>query len=213
MIISHAHKFIFFAVPRTGTHALRSALNSYLTEDDWQQQFLFGAQKIPIPALAQIPHGHISLQQAQAHLPEDIWRSYFKFAFVRNPFDRYVSVCSFLNRGQPDFDERASQFMERALQVDKFRQRILVRPQSDMLVNSEGYLQLDFIGHYETLQQDFDRVCEQLNLQKQQLLQKNASVHRNFRQYYQTPTLTQIVGLFYQRDFQLFNYSLNPHET
>ncbi len=213
MIVSHAHKFIFFAVPRTGTHALRNALNGYLTEDDWQQQFLFGEQKIPIPALAQIPHGHISLQQVQTHLPEDIWRSYFKFAFVRNPFDRYVSVCSFLNRGQSDFDERASQFMERALQVGRFRQRILVRPQSDMLVNSEGYLQMDFIGHYETLQQDFDRICEQLNLQKQQLVKNNASVHRSFRQYYQTPTLTQIVSLFYQRDFQLFNYSLNPHET
>ena len=30
MIISHAHRFIFFAVPRTGTHALRAALQPHL---------------------------------------------------------------------------------------------------------------------------------------------------------------------------------------
>ena len=41
-----------------------------------------------LPALSRIGHGHITVRQAQAALPEDVWRAYFKFAFTRNPYDR-----------------------------------------------------------------------------------------------------------------------------
>ena len=29
MIVSHRHRFVFFAVPRTGTHAVRTALQPF----------------------------------------------------------------------------------------------------------------------------------------------------------------------------------------
>ena len=32
MIVSHRHRFIFFAVPRTGSHAVRVALQPYARE-------------------------------------------------------------------------------------------------------------------------------------------------------------------------------------
>ena len=94
MIISHKHRFIFFAQPRTGTHAIRAALQPHLGRDDWQQQALTGTLRLPIPELARVGHGHISLRQVQAHLPSEIWRRYFKFAMVRNPYERYVSAHS-----------------------------------------------------------------------------------------------------------------------
>ena len=43
-------------------------------------------------------HGHISLQQVRPFLGEEAFASYFKFAFVRNPFDRFVSYCAFMTR-------------------------------------------------------------------------------------------------------------------
>jgi len=95
VIISHKHRFVFFAVPRTATHAVRQALRLSLDEGDWEQQALFGKQSIPAPGIAAIGHGHISWRQLRAQLPAQIWSSYFKFGFVRNPFDRYVSSCFF----------------------------------------------------------------------------------------------------------------------
>ena len=37
MIISNRHRFIFFAVPKTGTHSVRQALRPFLADDDMEQ--------------------------------------------------------------------------------------------------------------------------------------------------------------------------------
>lgn len=51
VIISLARRFIFFAVPKTGTQAVRQALSVHLGPDDWQQHGLYGQARLPIPAL------------------------------------------------------------------------------------------------------------------------------------------------------------------
>ena len=88
MIVSFRHKFIFVAIPKTGTHAVRQALREHLGPEDIEQVGLFVDKRFPMPELAQLEHGHISLQQLRAHLPPEQFDSFFKFAFVRNPFDR-----------------------------------------------------------------------------------------------------------------------------
>ena len=41
MIISRKHKFIFVAVPKTGTHSVRRALREQMGPDDLEQVRLF----------------------------------------------------------------------------------------------------------------------------------------------------------------------------
>ena len=52
MIISFKHKFVFVAVPKTGTHAVRQALRAHLALEDIEQVGLFVQKKLPIPDLA-----------------------------------------------------------------------------------------------------------------------------------------------------------------
>ena len=40
--------------------------------------------------LARLQHGHLSLEQVRPYLRPEEFGSFFKFAFVRNPFDRFV---------------------------------------------------------------------------------------------------------------------------
>jgi len=98
MIISHKHKFIFVAVPRTGTHSVRFALRQHLGDEDLEQVNLFTRKRMPFPEIAQKQNGHITAQEIIPHIGEDIWNRYFKFGFVRNPWDRFISVCFFLYR-------------------------------------------------------------------------------------------------------------------
>lgn len=205
MIISHKHRFIFFAVPRTATHAVRQALRAHLGEDDWEQQALFGKQVIPVPDIASIGHGHVSFQQARAYLPAGTVSSYFKFGFVRNPFDRFVSTCFFLNRRNPGFTGNEVEFMRQAIRNTRFRQRVLVSPQYHMLTDGNDTLMIDYVGRYETLQESFDNICSQIGVTPAELSMKNSSRHRQYQCYYDE-TLKLSVAEFYRKDFELFGY-------
>lgn len=207
MIISHKHRFIFFAQPRTGTHAIRAALEPHLGPDDWQQQSLTRTLRLPIPELARIGHGHISLRQVQAHLPSEIWREYFKFAMVRNPYERYVSACTILNRRNPGYVGTETAFMKSALMRERFRRRVLVRPQTALLVDDAGDVGMDFVGRYERLQSSFDQVCERTGLPPTRLTRRNASQYGDYRRYYDGVLLKQ-VNIFYRTDFDRFDYPI-----
>jgi len=205
VIISHRHKFIFFAVPKTATHAIREALRQHTGPDDWQQQVLFGEQFLPIPEIARLGHGHISAQEIRPHLEPEVWESYFKFAFVRNPFDRFVSTCFFLNRGNPDFADGAVAFMKERLPRQRFRQRILVRPQYRQLCTADSQVALDFVGRYESLQQSYDTICDRIGIPRTALARKNSSNHSTYSSYYDDD-LQQLVGEYYKDDLRIFSY-------
>ena len=207
MIISHKHRFIFFAVPRTATHTLRQALRPALGEGDWEQQVLSGRQNIPVPGLAAIGHGHISFQQLREQLPAPTLAGYFKFGFVRNPFDRFVSTCFFLNRRNPGFVGREVEFMRLALGKPRFRQRVLALPQYRLLTDGSGAVMMDYVGCYETLQESYAEICRRIGMAPAGLSRRNASHHQEYACYYDRP-LQQAVADYYRKDFELFGYDV-----
>ena len=207
MIVSHRHRFIFFAVPRTATHAVRAALAGELDAGDWRQEALTEQVALPFPALAALGHGHISLRQALAHLPAAVCRDYFKFAFVRHPFDRFVSACAMLNRRNPDYAGRERTFMKNALKRPRFRSRVLVRPQVALLAGPTGALGMDYVGRFETLQSSFDEVCERLKLAPRPLDVRNAAAHATVEGIFDAE-LAHRVAAFYREDFDRLGYEV-----
>ena len=205
MIVSHQHRFIFLAVPRTGTHSVRTALQPHLGEDDWQQESLRRKVVLPVPALARIGHGHLSLRQVQAHLPEQVWCTYFKFAFVRYPYDRFVSLCAFLNTHNPSYTGNEAAFMKKALRAEGLRRRVLVRPQTELLEDELGALGMDFIGRYETFSASFAEVCRRIGLTPPPLPRSNASERNSCGAYYDEELLEMVTD-FYRSDFERLGY-------
>lgn len=205
MIISHAHRFIFFAVPKTATHAIRQALAPHLADGDWQQQALFGDERLPIAALAAKGHGHLSVREVRPHLPADVWRSYFKFAIVRNPYDRFISACFFLFRKDPAFAKSATATMKQLLERDRFRRRILIRPQSSLLAFQSGQPAVDYVGRYEDLQASFDEICRRIGLPAAALDVRNASDRGAYSGYYDRELQSGVAGL-YREDLDNFGY-------
>ena len=206
MIISHAHKFIFFAVPKTGTHAVREILRTHLSRDDWEQQMLTGKQTLPIPEIAEIGHGHITVREIRPYLSQEIWNEYHKFAFIRNPFDRFISVCAFLNRDNPAFAKSPLAWMKEALNRPRFRERVLVREQFEQLCNEEREIGVDSVCRYENLQESLDAVLDKLSLPSSPLSVLNSSEHKVYSEYYDEE-LKGLVQALYSTDIDEFNYA------
>lgn len=206
MIFSNSQRFVFFAIPKTGTHAIREVFRPHLGTEDWEQQMRYGQQLSPLSEIAAINHGHVAYRQLARVIPAETLTQYFTFAFVRHPFDRFVSVCAFLARTDPSYQDDPTAWMKRALTRVPFRKRVLVSTQSALLTcEHSGSIKLDFIGRYESLQSDCDHICTVLSLPAVPLSRKNSSEHRQAHEVLDgelRETLTEM----YADDFEAFSY-------
>lgn len=204
MILSHLHRFVFTAIPKTGTHAVREALRAHMGPDDHEQAGLFVVKRMPYPELAAIGHGHIALQQLQAHLEPEQFASYFKFAFVRNPFDRFVSYCAFNSREDGSFARDPKAVMRDMLARPPLR-HVLFWPQYVFVCDPEGRPMTDHVGRVESMQESFDAICDRLGLARSTLGRVNESERGSYRDYYDGPLIDGVSRL-YRRDLELFEY-------
>jgi hypothetical protein len=205
MIISHQHRFVFAAIPKTGTHSVRQALREHMSEEDLEQVGLFVNKRFPFEELAAIKHGHITLEQIRPFLGEEAFASYFKFAFVRNPFDRFVSYCAFMTRADGAFLKNPQQVMRYILFQARPDQHILFQPQHTFVTGADGKLLADQIGRVEEMQASYDAICERIGIPSAQLGQVNSSRRGSYRDYYDQ-ALIDGVAEYYRRDLELFGY-------
>ena len=205
MIVSHQHRFIFAAIPKTGTHSVRQALREHLGPDDIEQVGLFVNKRFPFDELAQIGHGHLGLAQVRPFIGEQAFADYFKFAFVRNPFDRFVSYCAFMTRADNAFQRDPRAVMRHILLDVRPLGHILFQPQHAQLVDAEGALLTNAIGRVEEMQASYDAICAQIGIPRTELGQVNSSRRGDYRDYYDRG-LIEGVSALYRRDLDLFDY-------
>ncbi len=216
MIISHSHRFIFFHVAKTGGMSMRTVLEEYGQEPE---RFKI---KRPPRAKAGSPNPmyevwealllHATARDAQKYLPREIFDGYYKFAFVRNPWDWQVSMYHFILR-EPT--HRKHQIVEQLGSFDAYLQWVIKTPnpypkgatkeQSAVLTAADGKLLVDFVGRYESLAQDFAQVCDRLHIAAA-LPHVNRSAHRNYRDYYTSQT-EQLVAEHFRTDIERFGYT------
>jgi hypothetical protein len=204
MIISTLHKFVFVAIPKTGTHAVRQALREHMGPQDMEQVGLFVQRSLPIPALAQIGHGHITLEQLRPHVKAEAWDSFFKFAFVRNPFDRFVSYCAFITREGDEFEDDPKAVMRDVL-ADPPLDHILFHPQHKFITDASGGVLADYVGRVEEMQESYDEISSRIGIPTATLEKVNATKRRNYREYFDDQLIEGVAKL-YARDLELFGY-------
>ncbi len=208
MIVSHRHRFMFFAIPKTGTHAIRFALREHLGETDEEQVRLFVQKALPHPDIARLGHGHIRWDEIRATVSPEVWSGYFKFAIVRNPWERFLSYCVFTHRDGDWFTRDPRGTMARVLDDPAHRQRIVFQPQHRFICDADGQPMVDFVGRQETLQESYDAICARIGLPTAELQRINATTHGPWRDYFDDGLREQVAAL-YAQDIKAFGYAFD----
>ncbi len=207
MLISDSHQFIFLRMRKVASTSMKAILLPLC---------------VPRPAgtLAHLKRrallewnyhkyvfrAHDDIRAAQKRMPAELFDRYFKFTFVRNPWDRLVSEYEFLLRktghGRHERVKRLGGFSE------FIRMQIPRRDayQINMICDRKGRMLMDFIGKMENLQDDWKTVCDRIGIPHQELARKNASERTHYRDYYDAES-RQLVARHWAREIELFGYS------
>ncbi len=138
--------------------------------------------------------------RVRVYAGEEIWQSYFKFSFERNPWDRQVSWFHYKTKSKPA--ERKQGFEA----FNRDRRRAFVHNWS--LYAEEGAPMIDYVGRYETLEADFGHVLDRLGLTgKVELPRANVSAGRkgSYRDYYDDRQRA-LVADWYAPEIAYFGY-------
>ena len=205
MLISDQKKFIFVHIEKTAGTSITSALEPYSIKPPTSKWYsLLRAFNLPGDYHRYKYPMHGGLTQAQKKLPPDLYQRYFKFAFVRNPWDRLVSEYNAAIRKNRRRRHRRivamasfSEYVDYEIHRDKLAQY----PKT---LNQQGEMGLDFVGRFDNLYEDFSHVCEVLDIEI--TLQKlNAFSHPEYREYYDEETRER-VRRHWAQDIEAFDY-------
>ncbi len=165
--------------------------------------------------------GHVSAGALLkcGHLTQEWWDASFRFAFVRNPWDRVVSLYSYytgfrLKRKHRGSNQCLVDFQAFVREItsgtSKYVKPIGLRPVHDLSqANSQlDWLRwgVDYVGRFETLEEDWEELCGILELEHTPLTKTRISKRKKDYRGYYNDELAELVGSHFRPEIERFGY-------
>lgn len=201
--------FIFIHIPKTAGISISRVIDSYA-----QRKLHIRNFDMPISSNKGINIGHISLFALlkSGNLRKGYYNKAFKFCFVRNPWDRAVSLFEFLNRrgivNHNKFKNFLYELRDKGISpigLMNVSDNSQCNQQVEWIINNKKCV-ADFVGRFEQLQRDFDKLCDLLGMPRKRLPKENVTRRKKYNHYYNTET-RKLVGRLYDRDIDYFKYT------
>ena len=211
-MISHKYRCIFVEVPKTGSRSvreligrpprphldicqIRDEMRQHWTHHDGRRHYLYASLYLLLP------------EAKRRSMGERQFREYFKFGFVRNPWDRVVSL--YLRK--EGIQLRDSMRFEEFVDWIRYSSSTCIYPvphvnQLDWFVDGSGNLLVDFIGKFERLQQDWAPIAAKLGLPGDlPHVNQNPIARKHYTEYY-TDRTRDIIAQRFRVDIERFEY-------
>ena len=206
MFVSDSRKVVFIHIQKTGGLTVDRLLN----------------ERIPDLHRVGARHGFASLGMDGL----DNWDEYFKFAFVRNPWDRLVSWYSMVTTMPREGNELWRYVHDNSSTFEEFiyncTDEVEIKDgvhysfaynQLDYVTDEHGNLLVDFIGRLENFDRDLQEVFRRIGFELETVPHIRAgSSHQHYSTFY-TPDTELIVRERFKRDIEYFGYEFeSPRE-
>lgn len=186
VLISHKYKAIYFPINKVANTSLKESLGK-----DFKIIKINNLKKINL-------------------------KGYFKFTFVRNPYDRIVSCYTDKIKWPAESDVIASRPMKlwEDMTFKEFVRAVktISDESADFHFRSQHRFtrryKMNFIGRFENLKKDYLKICGEIGIKTSQKLphRRKSSRKKDYREYYDEET-KKLVQERYKKDIELFGYS------
>tara|TARA_Y100000385_G_scaffold290524_1_gene364053 strand:- start:1027 stop:1626 length:600 start_codon:yes stop_codon:yes gene_type:complete len=140
----------------------------------------------------------------QKNLTEESIYEYFKFAIVRNPYDRFVSAYFYLLQNDGTFPKHDSidSFIKNYFPLGDFYDVHFQKQTPQLYYNDK--LIVDYLGRLETINTDWEIISQKIDCPSN-MVHRNISKHKNY-----TDELSiehrEIIYNYYKEDFTKLGY-------
>jgi len=203
------HGFWYVDIPRTSSSSIKVELGR-------QYGLPYGKSNV-------LEQEHRTRQGIEDHIPalhmrnflgHNLWDRLFTFTFVRNPWDRQVSMYFYrLRKGH--FGKELT-FRDYILRLKDaftgsrsalFRHHAFYLACSDYILDEKNHCLIDFIGKFETRESDIQTISRKIGCPGlgALLIQAAGRDKEHYSRYYDNETI-KIVAQLYQKDISMFAY-------
>ncbi len=147
-----------------------------------------------------------------------LFNAYYKFCFVRNPYDRMVSTYEYLKAGgdrdgdlffeqlieenYPTFDSFVLNYMDHSMLHD----HVLFKPQYSFICDKKLEIKVDIVGRFENLEEDCNKIFANIGI-KRNLPKLNTTKNRkDYNEYIRNSDVKKKIYDLYKKDFEIFDY-------
>ena len=189
-MINHKHKFIFIHIPRTGGTSI-------------EQQFSHDV------GVSGDGTKHWNLDQYKEALSNEQFDNYFKFTFIRNPWD--IVISKYMDRGW-----YSSPIQGRGGEIGYYSGQKLSyflnhyqparHEYGDSFFDYFNPKQIDFVGRFEDRDEGLNFISKKIGINlNPQTKSRSNSDKKHYTEYYDDET-RQMVAERYAQDIELFGY-------
>ena len=201
-MISFQKRFLFVHIPKTAGNSIQSILRDY-SEDEivalrGEQD---GIERFGLRNPNYKVRKHSTLAEYRMALGEERFRSLYKFACVRNPWDRMVSYYFRPTRDLMSWNRKEfKKMILNAFSVADYLR--LDKGEEDPFGN------VDYVMRFENLADDFRHVCAALDIPAAPLPQYNRSSREHYAKYYDDE-LRELVRKRFAPEIERFGYTFD----
>jgi hypothetical protein len=202
-MISLQKRFLFIHVPKTGGNSLQNILKIY-SEDDIVilGKHQDGVERFEVMNKRYSVAKHSTISHYRSVIDKRTFKGLFKFATIRNPWDRMISFYFSPHRRKTEWDRDAFMKLISAtpplrhyISCPSLKKRILLMMQIPCTVEALTR-DIDFLIRFEELESDFSEVCKKLDIPAKKLPHRNASKRAHYSEYYDNELIDAVSERF-----------------